>query len=98
MLQACRQKTRDRKLLYKISSSLFTEFDAAPIVNTVVADIFQTCSRCGSDEHRHILHIESADEQKTSLADGVSIGLHILDKDVAVYIGKENIICVSLQE
>jgi hypothetical protein len=63
-----------------------------------MAYIFQTRSCCCSYEHRHILYIESADKKESSFADGVGIGLHILDKDVAVYIGKKHVVCVSLEK
>ena len=74
------------------------ELDAAPVVDRVMTYIIKTGCSCSSDEHRHVLHIESADEEKTFTSETCCISLHILKKDVSVDIGKENVIAVTLKE
>ena len=74
------------------------ELDAAPVVDGVVVDILESGSRSRSDEHRHILHIESADKQQSVVMKACCISLHILKEYVSIYIGQEHVVGVALKE
>ena len=63
---------------------LFSEFDAAPIINRVVTDVFQTGICRHGYNHRHVLYIEAADKEETALVERMRIGRDVLQQDVPV--------------
>ena len=73
------------------------KFDAAPVVDRVVTHIFQACMHRCADDHRHVIHIESADKEQAVLSEAVRVCRDILQEDVAVDVCKQHIICVSLE-
>ena len=77
---------------------LFPELDAAPVVDRVVADILKAGVLGHSDDHRHILHIEAADEQEAALMQTERIGRDVLEKDVAVDVRQDDVVSIPLEE
>ena len=70
----------------------FLEFNTAPVVDGVVADVFQTGILSHSDDHRHVFHVESADKQKSALVYALRISRDVLKEDVSVDVCKQYII------
>jgi hypothetical protein len=47
------------------------KFDATPVVNRIVTDIFKARMHCCADDHRHVINIEAADEKETILSNAM---------------------------
>ena len=77
---------------------LLPELYAAPVVYRVVADILETGVLGHSDDHRHVFYIEAADKEETFLMQTEGIGRDVLKEDVAVDVGKDDVIGVPLEE
>lgn len=77
---------------------LLAELDAAPVVDGVVADIGQSGVLGHSDDHRHILYVESADKKQSVLMQAEGICRDVLEEDVTVDVGKDDVISVPLEE
>ena len=63
-----------------------------------MSDVGQAGVLSHSDDHRHIFYIESADKQQSVLMETERVCRDVLEEDVAVDIGKDDVIGVPLEE
>ena len=81
-----------------VNGLLFLEFDAAPVVDRVVADVGEAGVLSHSYDHRHILYIEAADKEQTVLSEAEGVGRDILEEDVAVDVCEDDVVGVALEK
>ena len=79
------EMTADKELSVREVEALVRRY------NTVVEEIPETVAW-------HVLYIESADKQQTSLVKGMCICAHVLKEDVSVDVRQNDIVCVPLKE
>ena len=74
------------------------ELDAAPVVDRVVGNVGEAGVLGHSDDHRHVFHIEAADEEQTFAVETERVGRNVLEKDVSVDVREDDIVSVPLEE